>query len=87
MILLAVHVHRAARVLVLTDEKFRKKMQFVLDTRVQAGAYAGMVLQMLIVPGTALTKQHDVLLLDTTRYFVTARGTTCARNCSAVSRV
>jgi type IV secretory pathway VirB3-like protein len=52
ILLLAVHMHRAARVLVMTDEKFRKKMQFVLDTRVQAGAYAGMVLQMLIVPGT-----------------------------------
>jgi hypothetical protein len=48
-------------VLVMTDEKFRKKLQFVLDTRVQAGAYAGMVLQMLIVPGTVLaSKQHAV---------------------------
>jgi hypothetical protein len=61
ILLLAVHVHRAVRVLVMTDETFRKKLQFVLDTRVQAGAIAGMVLQMLTVPGTAPIKQHDVL--------------------------
>jgi hypothetical protein len=61
-------------VLVMTDEKFRQTLQFVLDTRVQAGAIAGLVLLLLIVPGTALTKQHDVLLLDTGIFFVTARA-------------
>jgi hypothetical protein len=42
---------RAARVLVMTDETFRQKFQYVLDHRVQAGALLSMVLQMLIVPG------------------------------------
>jgi hypothetical protein len=38
----------------MTDETFRQKFRYVLDHRIQAVALVGMVLQMLIVPGTVL---------------------------------
>jgi hypothetical protein len=62
--------YRAARVLVMTDETFRQKFRYVLDTRVQTGAFAGMVLQMLIVPGVLYTNTMLYMcILDCTKRY------------------